>query len=81
MTLSMTKIALHGKQATVSVVLIILLLIMVVLMCSIPWIQWFRRELKYINSEINRNEGREKERWKRRKKRLLLSIIPFVPYE
>ena len=81
MTYYFTKAYLPANESVASIVVILLLLIMVVLMCSFPWIQWFRRELKYLNSEIKRNEGKEKERWKRRKKRLLLSIIPFVPYE
>ena len=37
----------------------------------------FRKELNYINSEIRRTTGGEQARWKRAKKRLLLSLIPF----
>ena len=47
---------------------------------SIPWMLWFRREWKYLTSEIGRNYGKEREHWKRRRRRLLLSIIPFVKY-
>lgn len=46
----------------------------------VPWLRDFRRELRYINMEIERNEGRERERWIRRKRRLKLSIIPFIRY-
>ena len=46
----------------------------------VPWLRDFRRELRYINMEIERNEGRERERWIRRKKRLKLSILPFFRY-
>lgn len=81
MNLIITKAYLPPKETIVSIFSIVLLLVLIVLLCSAPWIRWFRQELKYINSEIGRNEGREKERWKRRKKRLLLSIIPFVKYE
>ena len=44
------------------------------------WFQWFHRELRYVNKEIERTEGKEREHWKRRKKRLIRSIIPFVGY-
>ena len=37
----------------------------------------FSKELNYINSEIKRTIGSERERWKRARKRLFLSLIPF----
>ena len=44
------------------------------------WLSFFQKELRRINGEIERTEGRERAHWKKRKKRLLLSIIPFVRY-
>lgn len=44
------------------------------------WLNDFSGELKYLNSEIGRTDGSEKCYWKRQKRRLLLSIIPFVRY-
>lgn len=44
------------------------------------WITFFRKELRHLNGEIQRTSGRERAYWKKRKKRLLLSIIPFVKY-
>lgn len=42
----------------------------------------FNKELRYINGEISRTVGGEQERWKRAKKRMLLSLIPFYnPYK
>lgn len=35
----------------------------------------FKRQLKYINSEIQRTEGREKKHWKRRKRRLIIRFL------
>ena len=63
--------------------LVALLLASVVILLSLPWLAWFQQELKYINTEIERNEGNTKEqaRWKRRKKRLWLSILPGRHYE
>ncbi len=42
----------------------------------------FRRELRYIKDEIARSHHRDElHYWKRQKRRLWLSIIPFVRYE
>lgn len=54
--------------------------LVLLLLLSIPWLTWFCRELRFLNMEIQRNHGKEKERWKRRKRRLWLSLIPFVKY-
>lgn len=40
----------------------------------------FAMWLKYLNSEIGRTDGSERRYWKRQKRRLWLSIIPFVRY-
>ena len=40
----------------------------------------FSRELRYLNCEINRTVGEERRRWIRKRRRLWLSIIPFVKY-
>ena len=40
----------------------------------------FQGELRFINNEINRTSGKEKKRWERRRRRLWLSLLPFVKY-
>ena len=40
----------------------------------------FKRELWYINMEIERSDEAEKLMWKKKKRKLLLSLIPFVKY-
>ena len=40
----------------------------------------FSQELKYINCEIRRTDGSERRYWIRRRRRLWLSLIPFVKY-
>ena len=40
----------------------------------------FTKELKYINMEIQRTEGAEQRYWKRKKRKLWLSLIPFTRY-
>ena len=40
----------------------------------------FSRELRYLNSEIGRTTGTERRYWVRKKRKLWLSLIPFVKY-
>ena len=40
----------------------------------------FTRELRYLNSEISRTVGAERMHWIRQRRRLWLSLIPFVRY-
>ena len=79
----LTTLARDASEQVLGVLLIILMLSIVVLAIAAPYITWFRQELKFINIEIQRHKDNEREqaRWKRRKKRLLMSLIPFVKYE
>lgn len=40
----------------------------------------FYDELRYLRNEINRTDGAERQYWMRQKRRLWLSLIPFVKY-
>lgn len=40
----------------------------------------FSQELKYLNNEIGRTDGAERRHWKRQRRRLWLSLIPFIKY-
>ena len=40
----------------------------------------FMITLKYINTEIHRSEGDMKKYWLRRRRKLWLSLIPFVKF-
>lgn len=51
-----------------------------ILVRIIMWLNNFKRELKYLNIEIRRTDGRERKYWISRKRRLWLSIIPFIRY-
>lgn len=81
MSIAFTKLLLAGHEQVLSGLFVILIVVALLLLLFSRWIMWFFQELKYLNDEIRRNDGREKERWKRRKRRLLLSLIPFVKYE
>ena len=59
--------------------LILLALVAVALIGNfVAWYGEFSKELSVINAEIKRNTGNERKRWQRRKRRLLLSFLPFV---
>lgn len=79
MTLQTLKIVTGGMT---DYIIIGALLAAVVLFFAlfVPWLRDFRRELRYINMEIQRNTGREREHWIKRKRRLKLSILPFFHY-
>ena len=48
--------------------------------CFFARIEGFRYEMQYINGEIRRTEGSERAYWIKRRRRLWLSLIPFVRY-
>lgn len=43
----------------------------------ILWIMDFCRELQYVNSEIDRTEGEERQYWIWQRRELWLSLLPF----
>ena len=62
--------------------LIIAFVCMLIVARFVIFYRSFKKELNYINAEIRRTIGNEQARWKRAKKRLLLSLIPFYnPYK
>lgn len=42
------------------------------------WINEFSKELRFLNNEIGRTDGEERRYWGAQKRRLWLSLIPFV---
>ena len=83
MAFSLAAISFKSSETVLSILLLILMIAVVVILCSMPWIAWFRQELKFLNIEIERNSHnpREQARWKRRKRRLLMSLLPGFKYE
>ena len=63
--------------------LILIIAVPVIVMLFIEFIislNEFRTELRYINNEINRTDGKEREHWVKQRRRLWLSLLPFVRY-
>ena len=44
------------------------------------WYHTFKRTLKNLQGEIKRTSGEEQKEWIRKKRKLWLSLIPFVRY-
>ena len=62
----------------VGIIAIPILLGLLVGLCL--FINDFSQELRYLNNEIRRTEGAERRHWIRQRRRLWLSLIPFVKY-
>lgn len=60
--------------------IVISVLALMLIAIFVRWIINFKNELNYINREIYRSCGREKKYWIAKKRRLMLSIIPFIRY-
>ncbi|MBQ5889859.1 MAG: hypothetical protein IIW73_02760 [Clostridia bacterium] len=52
----------------------------VILIGLIQFYNEFVAELQYLNSEIERTDGDERAYWLSRRRRLWLSLLPFVKY-
>jgi len=66
---------LYWLFAIVAAFFLILLLI-----GQIAFFNDFSKELRYLNNEIRRTSGAERRYWIRKRRRLWLSLIPFVKY-
>ena len=54
--------------------------LIIVLFGLVCFINDFSQELRYLNIEIRRTDGAERRHWIRQRRRLWLSLIPFVRY-
>lgn len=59
---------------------VVLLILFVILIGLIQFYNEFITELQYLSSEIERTDGEERAYWISRKRRLWLSLLPFVKY-
>lgn len=56
------------------------ILLVVVFVGFIKWLLDFRRELQHLTGEIYRTRGKKQKYWIRKRRKLWLSILPFVRY-
>ena len=59
---------------------IVVLVLFLLVVASAASLNDFSRELKYLNSEIGRTSGAERRHWLKRRRKLWLSLLPFVRY-
>ena len=57
-----------------------LFFLIIILVGLVFYFKEFSYELKLLNCEINRTTGSERRHWIRKRRRLWLSLIPFVKY-
>ena len=60
--------------------IIIGILILFVLGALIQHLTYFIQELRYLNKEIQCTSGAERKYWLRQRRRLWLSLLPFMKY-
>ena len=64
----------------VFVTIAVIILGVFVMLIFTSWLKDFSLELRYLNNEIKRTRGREQEYWIRKRRKLWISILPFVKY-
>lgn len=58
-----------------------IIVVLFVLVCVLArFVTDFSRELRILNIEIERTEGEEREHYIRQRRRLWLSLLPFIHY-
>lgn len=66
------------ETITNTLLVIVIGIFVIVLLVGVTMkINHFSRDLNHINTEIARTNGSEREYWKREKRRLWLSLLPF----
>ena len=72
----------NGEDIVVVIFIIIIavLAILGLMVALSSFLSAFSRELRYLNREIKRTSGREREYWVRRKRKLWRSLLPFCKY-
>ena len=68
------------EDLIITFVIIFALILLWLMVKLFMFIGDFAQELRYLNCEINRASGAERQQWIRQRRRLWLSLIPFVKY-
>lgn len=69
----------ESNGTTVFLIIILVVLFLLVFINVVSFFLDFAKELRYINMEIERTTGKEQLLWMKRRRRLWLSLIPFIP--
>ena len=60
--------------------MVIAVLLLIAIVSFARWVHDFRRELQRLNADIRRTKGREQAHFIRKRRKLWLSVLPFVRY-
>ena len=75
---------LYDTEFSQKLQVLLIILGLMVLLGAVVWlarfVNDFSGELRAINMEIRRTEGRERRYWLRTRRRLWLSLLPFYKY-
>lgn len=69
------------KEWIIFVCVMLLVILIPVLINFVRFLIDFSGELKYLKSEIERSSGHERKYWKKKRRKLWLSLLPFVKYK
>ena len=67
-------------DGTIIIVMFSIVAFIIILYVLISHAKPFLDELKYVKSRIDETEGEERKHYIRRRRRLWLSLLPFVKY-
>ena len=68
------------KTSTVLIVIIAVFFVVLLFYGLVVFLNEFSMELKYLNNEIRRTRGEDRKHWQRQKRKLWLSLFPFIKY-
>ena len=68
------------NSVTLLLWILCILALPIVILLVVVRISEFTQELRYLNTEIHRTSGEQRRHWLRRRRRLWLSLIPFIRY-
>lgn len=69
-----------GSDVWTIIIVGITAIVLLYLLYLLLQINDFRRELRFVKMEIRRSNGTERKYWLRQKRKLWLSLLPFVKY-
>ena len=67
-------------DAVLLIVMAVAVMAILIIAKVLEFISDFAGELRYLNNEIRRAVGKDRMHWVRQRRRLWLSLIPFVKY-
>ena len=67
----------ENELTVMAIAVVAIAFVLILLWAFLVKLEEFRAELDYLNMEIRRAEGAEKKYWKKKRRQLWLSLLPF----